>query len=384
MFALLAAVAFHQLPLDRLRTILPNDAAIYVERMPGQPLLSIQLFAGTKYAPETPTTHGFRHLLEHLLAKGPDGDLDKRLESKGAFMDAGTLRDAMRFSISVAPDQLELGLSAVRDLLKPLQTTQQAIDRESKIIEQELALSSDTLDLVNSAWSQAYGDEGLDPQGDMQTIHTATPETLAELQQRQFAPSALALVIVGDVDVDQTTKQAKELFKMPEDNYKTGPLAQRSVGHAGRTDSDGFGEARAALTKPFGGIDTASKLAFAFAIAVDLDGAFVSYTPSMQNSLVTLGRTDQTSGVGLLIDGLELQEAYSYLPRGRALAAKWLRLQLERPDTCAYLKGLLLCQRHSAKAEDLLDSLAGLDEIGFENGFGGFSKENAVIAVGVR
>ncbi len=63
MLSLLAAIAIHQVPNDKLRTILPNGAAIYAERMPKQPLISIQLFACCKYTPESVATHGYRHLL---------------------------------------------------------------------------------------------------------------------------------------------------------------------------------------------------------------------------------------------------------------------------------------------------------------------------------
>jgi len=62
----------------RLRTLLDNGAVVLVEPVPSA-TISVQLFASSKYAPETAASHGYRHLLEHLIARG-DGTLDRRLE----------------------------------------------------------------------------------------------------------------------------------------------------------------------------------------------------------------------------------------------------------------------------------------------------------------
>src|SRR5690242_17678119 len=109
MLPFLAALALAQTPDEppRLRTVLDNDAVILVEPMPKEPTISVQLFASAKYVPETEATHGFRHLLEHLVAHG-DGTIDPKLESQACFMDAETLRDAMQIEFRVGPNQLQL------------------------------------------------------------------------------------------------------------------------------------------------------------------------------------------------------------------------------------------------------------------------------------
>src|SRR5688500_7954220 len=98
MLSLLAPLCLLQVPIQqppRLRTVLPSGAIVLVERMPAATSLSVQLFASARAVPESKQTHGWRHLLEHLVARGPKGDIDARLESQGAFMRARTLRDAM-------------------------------------------------------------------------------------------------------------------------------------------------------------------------------------------------------------------------------------------------------------------------------------------------
>ncbi len=383
MLSIAAALVIGQLPPpDRLRTVLPNGAAILVERMPNQPSLTVQLFASAKFTPETPATHGFRHLLEHLVARGQSGSIDQRLESKGAFLRASTLRDAMQFEISLSPKDLSLGMETLSELLAPLKVTPRDIGREAAVIEQEIGLSNDAASLAAAAWTAAFGEQGLDPQGDMATIRTATPDALAQVQSRQFAPSALTLVIAGDVDVNEATRQGKALLSLPSGGYKA--VTARGEGKSGRVECQGFGEARAATCGAFGGISNAAELAFAFAVASEVDGCFLTYTPSQERGLITVGRTDQSSGVGLYIDGLTVDDLPPMLERGKALVKTWIESQLRNPTSSSNLRGLLMCQRHSASPEELLESLDLVDTFAFEKAFGAFAKERAVIVVGVR
>lgn len=383
MLCLLASALIHtQAQPDRLRTLLPNGAAILVERMPKQPLLSIQLFASSRYAPETAATHGWRHLLEHLVAKGENGTLDHRLESEGAFLQARTLRDVMQFEVNTTPKQLELGLSAIGELLRPLSFTQADIDREALVLDQELGLTNDAATLASAAWRTGFGASGLDPNGDLPAIKSATPEKLAELKARVFAPSALTLVIAGDVDIKEATQLGKALLDLPPDNYK--PSKPRGQGVSGRVECNCSGEARAAFSGPFGGISNAAAMAFAFAVASELDGCFVTYTPSQERGLITLGRTDQSSGVGLFIDSLTSDTVDGMLSRGTALARTWIENQLVRPESNASLRGLLMAQRRSASPEEFLESLDLVDVPAFEQAFQAFSKQKSVVAVGVR
>src|SRR5579862_2564739 len=97
MLVLLACSIALQAPTgqpERLRTILDNGAVVEVERDRTAKRLAIQLLVSSRSTPDTPTTYGYRHLLEHLEAPGRDVTLDKRLETRGGFLTAETLRDA--------------------------------------------------------------------------------------------------------------------------------------------------------------------------------------------------------------------------------------------------------------------------------------------------
>ncbi|MBI1755977.1 MAG: insulinase family protein [Fimbriimonas ginsengisoli] len=386
MLVCLAALVLGPTAVDsapRLRTILPNGVAILVERMPGAPLLSLQLHASSRYAPETKETHGYRHLLEHLVARGVDRRLDERLEAAGAFLTATTDRDEMRFELNLAPSKLDLGLASARELLEPLDVTPAQIESEAETIDQELALRDDSGLLAATAWSVAYGETGLDALGETSTIRTATPDALVQLQGQQFAAPCLAVTIAGDVDIDRATAAAKRIFGDLPSTRPTWPSV-RAEGKAGRGSSAGFGEARGAIVGSFDEPSTAYVLVAAFALASEIEGSFVTYTPTSTRGLVVVGRTDQSSGVGLRADDPARNRTAALFQRGQALTRAWLRARLKSPSASARLRGSLLAQQHAARPEDLLEYVDGMSFDDYLEGLAAFDQDHAAIAVGSK
>jgi hypothetical protein len=382
MLSLLASIALcqGQDQPPRLRTILENNSIILVEPMPKERVISVQLFASSKYVPETPETHGFRHLLEHLVARG-DGTLDRKLETQACFMTASTLRDAMHIELTVGPTQLQLALDTLGVLLRRPAFTQERIDKELRVMRDELALQDDPLLLSSTAWKTAYGDAGLDPLGTFDSMYRATPEKLADVYDRQFAADGLVMAIAGPVDLDKATAMAAALLApWPKSHFK--PQVLTREGKPGRANSEGFGECRGAIVPGFNLPQTAAAIAAAFGIASELPGCFVTYTPTLQSGLVLVGRTDTNSGLGLYIDGLE--SGAGLFVRGKLLARNWITRQLGTPQGVAYLRGLLLCQGAGYRPETLLDEISRVTPTEFDSGVKALSSGQAVIAVGTK
>lgn len=382
MLPLIAALAFFQTPDEppRLRSVLDNGAIVLVEPMPKEPVISVQLFASAKHLQESEGTHGYRHLLEHLLARG-DGSLDKKLETQSCFLEAKTLRDAMQIEITVGPSQLQLALDTLGGLLRKPDVTQERIDKELRVMRDELAMQDDPLLLSSAAWRAAYGDAGLDPMGTFDSMYHATPEKLLDTYERQFAGDGLVLTIAGPVGLDTASNSAKALLAPLSKGHFTAARLPR-VGKAGRGESLGFGECRGAVVPGYHTTQVASALAAALAIASEVPGCFVTYTPSSQPGLVLIGRTDSNSGLGLYIDSL--QSGAGLFARGKVMALEWVRRQLRSAEGVAYLRGLLLCQGEANKPEALVDLIDNLTPAQFEDGIHSFKSDRAVIAVGTR
>ena len=364
----------------RQRTICKNGTVILVERMADEPAISIQLWASAQSVPETKSTHGFRHLLEHLAARG-SGDLDSRLEQQGCYMTARTFRDAMQIEVNVGPRQLDLGISALLEVIKPLQTSQASIDREVGVLRQEFATYDDASKLSSAGWIGAYGDFGLDPFGNLETLSKATPDVLRELHRKHFYPENLAIVISGPVDIKAASEKAVASFGIKQGGIRVlgEPLPP---GKSGRVEVEGFGEGRSAITPGYDHPRTVGALSFALAVASGMKGAFVTYTPSVARGLVTVGQTERTSGMGLRIDAIGDDEWPRLFAVGKILARRWIDLYLRSASGVAYLRGLLLCQNPAARPELMLEAVDVLTFGQFKEAATLFSKEKGVTVVG--
>jgi len=324
--------------------------------MPRARHLSVQLIASSEGVRETPETHGQRHLLEHLMAKGPDKSLGTRLESQGIFMSAETHRDAMVFSLIVPTGKLSQGLAAVRELLKPLPVTSAEIERERRILAEELALSAPSMRLSKALWTGSFGVAGLDPVGTAEGWAKATPENLEFLRRRHFAAQNLVLSICGSLDVDDATRAARAI--LPAEKAPFEPDSWRRKEGKSSSAAEPNASARGAVAPGWSEPETAAVLAAALALAGERDKGFVTYTPATSAGVVIVGEPEP--GIGAWIDGLSAGQIDGLFAFGRYAADAWVRRQLETPEGNAFLRGFLYCQNREANPDVFLENVRAL------------------------
>ena len=351
----------------RLRMILPSGAIAFVESMPGAKYFCLQLFASSRGARDTAATHGWRHLLEHLLTKGPDKDLEARLEAQGIFLTAETHRDAMQFSFVGPPEKIDLAIAAVREILQPLRATEKDIEKEARILSQEIALAQLSKKLSRGLWIVSFGAEaGLDPVGTGEAISKATPQTLEFLRRRHFAPQNLVLSLAGPVDVDSSLKQLTAILPKEKGPFEP-DTSFRKMGGPSVATIDGA-QARGAPAAGWDEPETAAVLAAALALASEGDNRFVIYTPSTQPGLVILGSEEPNSGLGDWIQNLKAFEIDALFARSKLLAEGWVKRFLSPPEGCAFLRGFLYAQKSGAMPEAMLENIRKLSIEQFRSG----------------
>jgi predicted Zn-dependent peptidase len=380
---LLAQTAVLIQDTPRLKSELSNGAVVLAERVPESKTMAVQLLASCRGVAESRESHGRRHLLEHLIAKGRSGDLDLRLEARGVFLRAETTRDFLRVSITGPAGELDLALQAISEVLLPTQWTKEQVAKEAGIVAQELALLPDATLFSNAMWRAAYGDAGLDPLGDKDVVATTTPDQLATLWRDQFSAPNLLLAVSGPLSVDEQTRRAKTVL-VGLSKAAPKPLPSRPAGKPGRTEvDDAFGEARGALTPGFLDQKTAAIVAAGFAIAGFQQGGYLTYTPTSQFGLVLVGQTDDNYGLGMKIDELTDAEKAAYFEPARNMARRWYLSLLQTPVQAGRLRGGLQLMSPGARPETFLSNLESMTPADFLRGFEAFSKDRAVIGVGV-
>jgi hypothetical protein len=354
--ALLAAETPAPQDAPRLRTLLASGSVVSVERIPHAKLVSVQLIASARGVAPTAATHGWRHLLEHLVLKGPSKDLPARLEAQGVFLTAETYRDFTRFSLEAAPERLPQAAEALRELLRPLQTSPEEISLEARILEEELALLPRSARLSRELWEAAFGPEGLDLVGSAEAISKATPKELENLRRRHFAAQNLVVAIAGNVSLEEATRLATAILPAEKDPFE--PEAIRRAPLSG-VELNSF-EAKAAVAPRWADPRSAALLAAALALASEKGGCFVTYTPSVAPGLVILGPEKPNAGLSAWLAELRPHQVDGLFGRGRSLAEAWLSNRLESATEAAFLRGALYAQSAGATPEEFLENVRTL------------------------
>jgi hypothetical protein len=344
-----------------------------VEKIPGARSLAVGLYASSRSAPDTPATHGYRHLLEHLIAVGKDGDLDEKLESAGGFLRARTLRETMAFEIRLPAGGLKVGLDATRDILAAQVKSAEVVKREAKIMAEEGALRDPAARASEIAWRRVYGDAGLDPFGSLSVMEAATPAAIEKVRKATFVASNLVLVIGGDVDLDAATKAATEVLGM----IPTAPKAEptRRVANPTEVMETVEGAYRAIPVRGYRDPGTAAALSACLAISSELERPVTIYTPSGAPGLVLVGTLD---GEAKLSKVLEEAQPAALFARGRELARRWVRMRMQEPEQIVAFRGLLLSDAVDLRPETMLENLDTMSYNAFAAALEGLRASSAI------
>ncbi|MCE9557674.1 MAG: insulinase family protein [Armatimonadetes bacterium] len=352
----------------RLREVLPTGATVFAESLPGTKLVSLQIIGSARGAQDTKATHGYRHLLEHLMARGFKEDSDKKLEVEGLYLRATTFRDTMQFRVDCYPSQAPIVIAVFQDMLAGLRATPERILKESQIIREEIALISESRKQNREVWTQAYGDARLDPLGDPDLIATATPKSLADLQRTHFCGANLVVTVTGNVKVDEGILLAKRIAA----SAPTYPAAELnwmefSTPKAARVSS---GE-MTTIGIPVGGFQepkTVARAAAAFALAGLAQGN-VSFMPTLKHGLVSV----------TMLQNEQTRAAFSNSPAaalevGRLQLRRWMQKQISEPGRDGALRGSLLSFAPFYRPEGFLDGVQELKLAQFTEAWEEFRK----------
>jgi predicted Zn-dependent peptidase len=362
---------------------LPNGAQAVVERMAGARTASVQLFLGARNAPETPATHGWRHLLEHLLVQGPARDIDARLERQGMFLTAETTREAIRVAIDAPPERVEAAIAALGELLRPFSTTAEEIAGEIRVIEQELALLDPEQRMSARAWEAAFEGTRLDPFGALEAMRQATPKDLYDLHWLLTQPANLAISVAGPVDVEAALRTARQVLEP----LPAGPLGLRPPpdrpGQAAEASGEGPGALRSALVPGLPARETVAAYAIALALRARHAGLRALYSPTTREGLVSVWHPDGRV-LDAAVTGLDEAQIAELSESARALAEAWARAVVASPAQVAEWRGLEAVMGDRRLLDRMRREAANLDDGVLREALERFADGRAVVVRGGR
>ncbi|PYZ93083.1 peptidase M16 [Salipaludibacillus keqinensis] len=156
---------------------------------------------------------GIAHFLEHKLFEDEEGDVFQDFSKLGASANAFTsfTRTAYLFSSTM---NVEKNLDTLLNFVQHPYFTEESVDKEKGIIEQEIKMYED-----NPDWQNFFGllkalyknhPVSIDIAGTVESINKTTKDLLYTCYHTFYHPSNMVLFVVGNVDPNEILNQVRK------------------------------------------------------------------------------------------------------------------------------------------------------------------------------
>jgi len=205
------------------REVMPSGLEVFV--LPKEGFQKTYATFSTKYGsvdnrfgveghPLVRVPDGIAHFLEHKMFEEPTGDIFATFSKQGASANAYTSFDRTVYLFS-ATEQIPANLETLIDFVQHPYFTDENVNKEKGIIEQEIQMYQD-----NPDWRVYFGlfdamyhshPIHIDIAGTVESIYQIDKETLYRCYETFYHPTNMILFVVGGVD-------AKEVFELVRNN----------------------------------------------------------------------------------------------------------------------------------------------------------------------
>lgn len=172
---------------------------------------------------------GAAHMIEHMMFKGTDNrsaqQIAQEVEDLGAHINAYTSREVTSYQIHGLTEHLERGIDILGDMFQNYTLPDDEIERERKVILQEISMVHDTPDdLVHDNYYEiAYPKQPLGAPilGTPETVNEMDRATLLDYIVRLYTPSRTVISAAGNVDHDALVDLVEQKFtRLPSDVHQ--------------------------------------------------------------------------------------------------------------------------------------------------------------------
>lgn len=197
-----------------------NGLRLLVDPIPGLRTFALNalVYGGARFEDEGQS--GWAHLMEHMVFKGAGRRnaraLAEAIEHQGGSINASTGYEHTRFEVRGMTRLLPLALEIVSDLMFRPVLDGGELEREKKVIEQEILEAYDApddhvFDLLQTAMfpNQALGRPIL---GSKVSLKPAKPDSLRKFAQTLYAPHRVVICISGGVTAEEVYQAARGLI----------------------------------------------------------------------------------------------------------------------------------------------------------------------------
>ena len=168
--------------------------------------LGVWLTSGSRH--ESDENSGIAHFVEHMLFKGTDTrsaeDIAQAVDSIGGQLDAFTAKEYASYYVKVLDEHLPLAVDILSDIVLRPAFNAIDIDREKKVILEEIKMVEDTPDdLVHELFTQAFWEGhplGRPILGTKESVESLTQQRLREHFTGAYAAENVIISAAGNIE----------------------------------------------------------------------------------------------------------------------------------------------------------------------------------------
>jgi len=201
-------------------TALGNGLKLVIRKRERLPLVSVSIAFPGGLRAETPEDNGISHLTASLTLKGTkyrkEEGIVPALESLGGSIRAFSGRNSMGIAMNLLSGDLEEGMDIFEDVIKNPTFPEGEIKKQKEKItasirEQEKDIFTEGMDQLRKL---LYGDHpyAMKVTGKVETVDRISRKEIVGFYKDYFVPERAVMTVVGDVDVENITKDVLDRF----------------------------------------------------------------------------------------------------------------------------------------------------------------------------
>jgi predicted Zn-dependent peptidase len=219
--------------IDEIKsTKLPNGIAVLSEHMPGLRSVTAGIWVRRGSRHESAELNGICHFIEHAVFKGTRNrsarDIAVETDRLGGHLDAYTTHEMTGFTTKVADTAISQAMDLLADLVANPRFEQEDLEREQKVILEEMKMVEDTPDeLLGELFNSAYFPNqplGRPIEGTRETVSTFDHKTTVAFHAREFSYSNFVVAAAGNVNHDRLLELVTRAFDGCESGAGARPL----------------------------------------------------------------------------------------------------------------------------------------------------------------
>lgn len=204
------------------KTVLENGLTILTEKIDHIRSISLGVWLKKGSRHETPVDAGIFHFIEHMLFKGTEKrnayEVAKIIDSIGGYTDAFTSKENTCFYAKILDEHLPIILELFSDILIHPKFDPEDIDRERKVILEEIKMVEDTPgDLVHELLMENFWPEhplGRPILGTTHTVNAATRDQIGRSFRDNYIPTNMVVAAAGNIDHGRLVEAIRDRFRL--------------------------------------------------------------------------------------------------------------------------------------------------------------------------